>query len=90
MPSRSCQGRSVFQTFAEKKRTSIKRFLTAHLESGKVELLPLAESRVHAACLEFEASRFTAGLSMGAMIELKPVSNGLFFRLQPMIRKGMG
>ena len=33
--------------------------------------------------LSFKASRFTAGLSMGAMIELKLVSNGLFFRLQP-------
>jgi hypothetical protein len=55
---------------------------SAYWNLGKWNL-PLAESRVHAACLEFKASRFTAGLSMGAMIELKPVSNGLFFRLQP-------
>ena len=27
-----------------------------------------------------KASRFTAGLSMGALMRLKPVSNGLFFR----------
>jgi hypothetical protein len=33
--------------------------------------------------VSLKASRFTAGLLMGAMIKLKPVSNGLFFRLQP-------
>ena len=53
------------------------------LESGKVERRSAQEPRLRGLFSRLKASRLYGWFVDGAMINLKPVSNGLFFRLQP-------
>jgi hypothetical protein len=68
--------------FAWPKR-SANSFRKRQIEIREGETVSAQEPRSRGLFSRLKASCFTAGLSMGAMRKLKPVSNGLFFKLQP-------
>jgi purine nucleoside permease len=72
-------GVSTFCTAEEERESKFWAAQIGFWERGKV----CRRAEFTRLVLRFKASRFTAGLPIGVVTRFKPVSNGLFLRLEP-------